>query len=78
VNLLPWSPFPCSFNSKDYAGKSDQNITDWCYGQAGAADKPSGPEFKLARSLTTDGYSNVFTGEKNVCEGVGGRGTVLH
>lgn len=57
VTLMPWSAFPCTFDARAYSG----NATNLCY--ASAAERPSSePEFALAQSLTTDGYTNVFAG----------------
>lgn len=51
---MHWSPFPCSYDPEQYVGIPGQP-TDVCYSDSAAAPP-------LARSLTTDGYNNLFHG----------------
>ena len=59
VTLMPWSPFPCTYNTAAYTGVEGQNKTSWCYSQSG---KPQQQGYELARDLVTDGYTNLFHG----------------
>lgn len=59
VTLMPWSPFPCTYNTGTYKGVEGQNQTNYCYSKH---TKPDLPGFEFATDLTTDGYSNLFHG----------------
>jgi hypothetical protein len=79
LTLMPWSPFPCSFDAAAYYGLPGHNVSSLCYSdpskgelrsaaagvrQPGPAERgaPGSSAFALARSLTTDGYLNLFHG----------------
>lgn len=53
--LMPWSPFPCTYNTRVSRGIPGQP-TNLCYKSL----KPSNAN--LAVNLTTDGYQNLYFG----------------
>jgi hypothetical protein len=59
VTLMPWSPFPCTYNTETYKGVEGQNKTNWCYSKQ---TRPQEPEYEYAQDLQTDGYSNIYHG----------------
>jgi hypothetical protein len=59
VTLMPWSPFPCTYNTAAFSGVEGQNKTNWCFDQHTI---PQEPGFDYARDLVTDGYSNLYHG----------------
>jgi hypothetical protein len=59
ITLMPWSPFPCTYNTAAYTGVEGQNKTSGCYSQH---SKPQQQGYELARDLVTDGYTNLFHG----------------
>uniref|UniRef100_A0A383W3J1 Uncharacterized protein n=1 Tax=Tetradesmus obliquus TaxID=3088 RepID=A0A383W3J1_TETOB len=67
---MPWSAFPCSFDSSRFNGSKDQP-TDLCYdsqsnssnsNSSNSSGSNSTEGSDLARSLTTDGYNSLFSG----------------
>jgi hypothetical protein len=56
TTLMPWSPFPCSFDNKKFNSSRGQP-SDLCYNRQNSSRNSSSPfeGFDLARSLTTDG-----------------------
>jgi len=53
VTLMPWSPFPCSYNADAYTGVAGQR-SNHCYG--------GGEGGALTANLSTNGYTNLFYG----------------
>lgn len=69
IILMPWSPFPCTYDSK-YSGIPGQK-TQYCYTDSSKAGWEMGPN-ELSTNLTTDGYTNLFFGvlPQQLCSGV--------
>lgn len=67
--LMPWSPFPCTYDANSSYGIPGQP-TNLCYiDPAPEASQPPEASQNPAKNLTTDGYSNVYFGvlPKSLC-----------
>lgn len=68
VTLMPWSPFPCAFNTTAYYGIPGQR-SSYCYTDPSHASKDFGPT-DLVKNLTTDyPQFNGFMPQR-LCQGI--------